>query len=121
MKAPTCKLCRHDHWSNEPHVWTKEAPAAPKEWSEPAKQRAGSSVERKLLPPKGKTPEPSTARQRPALRVLDQTPVISQVTTVTKNVTDGHCPTCGQRLPKHQSPAEKQRAYRERKAKGSKA
>jgi hypothetical protein len=26
MKAPTCRICRKEHWNNEPHQWEKASP-----------------------------------------------------------------------------------------------
>jgi hypothetical protein len=55
--------------------------------------------------------KPVTAVTKPV------TPVTQKITSVTNSVTT-HCAACGQQLPKYKSAADKQRAYRKRKADG---
>jgi hypothetical protein len=69
----------------------------------------------RVCPTKPKQVTPTVTK--PVTQLVTEKPVTGKVTRcpVTKPVTGDRCPTCGQRVRRYQSNADKQRAYRQRK------
>jgi hypothetical protein len=123
-KPVKCKLCGASHWQSEPHVMSKgvEAPhcvlcGGDHAKGEPHARPTGLSVMKRVATPVTSVATPITKETTPVTDVMAPvTPVMGTVTEAGVCV----CPACeAPNAPRqYGSPAEKQRAYRDRKRVG---